>query len=413
MSISPRHVSRFSHEFQLACACCRVSPSEADRREVKRLLALVDVPTFVDLTVERHRIGSIVYAALGRLPPQDLPPGLMGPLLEESRQNAVKALRAQRTHVLLARWFAAAAIDWLPFKGMTTALRYYHDASTRQVNDLDIWVSAGSRSLAQATLRDHGFRVLDTNICSDLAARGTRHSEYLSNYYHEEQYYSPEFGLLELHWRLADNPFQFQLAPESILADGDTIEIGGTGVRVMNDIDLLLYLCEHGGRHGWSRMKWLADLPQVLSVRVWDWPKVLSRARQAGCYQSLIFGLALSQDLLGWCPPPQVREAIASSFRLRIARRLVGQTWDGPAAAKSLPFAKVVQLVLKELALKVLLTNTLRAALHQIRRYLLSPNDLRVMRIPDRWFGLYYLMRPFTFLVSRVKMAWNFGAPLR
>ena len=172
-------------------------------------------------------------------------------------------------------------------------------------------------------------------------------------------------------------------------------------LRVMRDMDLLLYLCEHGARHGWSRLKWLADLPRVLADRGWDWPTVLGGARQVGCNQSLILGLALCQDLFGWSPPPEVRKAIAQSRRLPLALRLIRKSWDAPAPAKSVPFAQVARIVLQELALNVLLTNTLRSVVHQIGRYLLSPNDLRVMRIPDRWFGLYYLMRPVLILARR------------
>lgn len=368
---------------------------------MRRLLSVVDVPAFIELVLTRHRIGSIVHAVLGKLPAQDLPPGLIGPLAEAARHNAVKALQAIRTHIMLARWFADAGIDWLPFKGTTLALRYYLDASVRQVNDLDIWVPADRLAQARAILREHGLQVLDANIHGDLAARGKRHSAYLAAYYHEEQHYSPEFGRLELHWRLADNPYQFRLAPAGILANADTIQVGGASVRVMSDMDLLMYLCEHGARHGWNRLKWLADLPRVLADRAWDWPTVLGRARQVGCYQSLILGLALCQDLFGWCPPPEVRKAIAQSRRLPLALRLIRKSWDAPALAKSVPFAQVARIVLQELALNVLLTNTPRSVVHQVWRYLLSPNDLRVMRIPDRWFGLYYLMRPALILARR------------
>ena len=100
MSISPCHPSRFSPEFQLACLCCRVAPTVEDLAQTRRLLAVVDVLAFVDLVLTRHRVDSIVFAALGNLPAQDLPPGLMGPLSEAARHNAVKALQATRTHIM-------------------------------------------------------------------------------------------------------------------------------------------------------------------------------------------------------------------------------------------------------------------------------------------------------------------------
>lgn len=381
--------------------CCRVELNDADKVEIRRLLQLIDVPTFLELVATRHRIGCIVHAALNKLPLQVVPPGLMEPLANAFRINAVKALKAQRVHVLLTRWFAAAAIEWFPFKGATLALRYYQDPSTRHVNDLDIWVSPRSLPLARAVLIDNGFSEVEANIHTELAARGERHAAYVAEYFHEEQHYSAEFGSLELHWRLADNPYQFNATPESLLAKADTIQIADAKIPVLNDVDLLLYLCDHGARHGWSRLKWLADLPRVLNNSAWDWPAVLDRARQAGCRQSLILGLALCRDLFGWQPPAVVDSEIAQSFRLLAALRLIRQCWAAPAGTKAQPIAQVAALVLRELALIIFLANGLRAVGYQIKRYLLSPNDVLFMKVPDRWFGLYYWVRPLTVAARR------------
>ena len=90
---------------------------------------------------------------------QDLPPGLMAPLSEAARHNAVKALQAKRTHVMLARWFADAGIDWLLFKGLSVSQRYYGDFALRQVNDLDIWVPEPKLLQARALLEARGFHL--------------------------------------------------------------------------------------------------------------------------------------------------------------------------------------------------------------------------------------------------------------
>lgn len=412
VSISPCDLSRFSPEFQLACVCCRVELNEADKVEIRRLIELIDVPTFLELVTTRHRIGSIVHAALSKLLLQTVPPGLMEPLASAFRINAVRALKAQRVHVLLTRWFAAAAIEWFPFKGATLALRYYQDPAARHVNDLDIWVSPSSLPLARAVLNDNGFKEQEANIHTELAARGARHSAYVAAYFHEEQHHSAEFGSLELHWRLADNPFQFKIAPESLLAKADTIRIGDAKIPVLNDVDLLLYLCDHGARHGWSRLKWLADLPRVLNSSAWDWPAVIDQARQAGCRQSLILGLALCRDLFDWHPPSVVVSEMARSFRLPAALGLMRQSWAAPAATKAQPMAQVAALVLREMAMSILLANGLRAVGYQIKRYLLSPNDLLFMKVPDRWFGLYYWVRPLTVAARRAGAKPNSANPL-
>jgi hypothetical protein len=355
------------------------------------------------LVVTRHRIGSLVHTVLRGLPAQDLPPRLMAPLSEAAKLNAVRVMQATRTHILLARWFAEAGVDWLPFKGITLAVRYYVDSSTRHANDLDIWVPADRLDRARAVLRDHGFREQDADTHGDLAARGKKHAAYLAAFYHEEQQFSPEFGALELHWRLADDPFQFRLAPEQVLANADRIQISGASVPVMCDVDLLLYLCGHGARHGWSRLKWLADLPRLLASRVWDWPQVLDRARHLGCHPSLLLGLALCRDLFGWQPSAEVATALVRSRRLPLALRLIRRTWDAPVPGTVLPLTHVAPRMLRESAFNALLTSNPRSVVYHSWRYLLSPNDLALLRLPDRWFSLYYLLRPALIIARRAR----------
>ena len=403
MSISPCQMSRFSPEFQLACLCCRVEPTAENQTEIRRLLGEVDVPAFVALVVTRHRIGSLVQSVLSGLPAQDLPPGLMAPLSEAATLNAVKVMQAMRAHALLARWFAEAGVDWLPFKGITLAVRYYVAPSARHANDLDIWVPAGQLDQARAVLHEHGFRELGAHIHGDLAARGKKHAAYLAAHYHEEQQYNPEFGKLELHWRLADDPFQFQLPADQILANADRLQLGGASLPVMCDVDLLLYLCNHGARHGWSRLKWLADLPRVLASRTWDWLQVMGRARQLGCHPSLLLGVALCRDLFAWQPPAEVGTAIARSWRLPLALRLMRSSWDAPVPGNEMPLAQAAPQVLRESAFNALLTSSPRSVAYQSWRYLLSPNDLRLLRLPDRWFGLYYPLRPALMIARRAR----------
>ncbi len=363
----------------------------------------MDVAAFLDLAIVRHRVGPLVHALLSSLPPGALPTGLLPPLAACARANAVKVLQAQRAHVLLSRWFAEAGLDWLPFKGITVALKYYADPSVRHVNDMDVWVPPSLLPQARDLLLGHGYQQLDGSLHGDLAARGPRHAAYLASYYHEEQLYSPELGHLELHWRLADNPFQFRLAPESLRKRAVPLRLGPAELQVMNDVDLLLYLCDHGARHGWARLKWLVDLPRVLDSRVWDWDDLFARASAARCHHSLLLGLALSAQHLGWRAPPEVQRLLDRSRTLPLAMWLVGRFWRAPAGDETLRFHQIAALVFRELGMSLLLTNSWRSVIHQINRYLLSPKDLQVLELPDRWFGAYYVLRPFLVLARRTR----------
>jgi hypothetical protein len=397
---------RFSLEFQLACACCRVKPSERDRAEMTRLLPLVDVPAFLELVITRHRIGPLVHAALSHLQLPAWPEGLLAPLAGETRHNAFKALRAIRTQVLLERWFREAQIPWLPFKGITVAQRYYGQVALRQVNDQDVWVPGSHLAAARAVLAGHNF---DHDIeigHSNLADRGPRHQAFLADYYFEELHRSDECGLIELHWELAETRSQFNVAPEEILRRADRLAIGGTSVPVMGHVDLLLYLCDHGSRHNWFRLKWLADLPQLLeqpNLR-WDWPDVLARARRAGCLRSLLSSLILAEDLFGWVPPPEVARAMRRDARLAVAvavaRAAMRSAPETVWSTDKTPLGWSIRIAASKLAL----ASSLRSVAHQMWRRSISPKDLELLPLPDGWFWLYRFARPLLFAWRRCRV---------
>lgn len=407
MSISPCQLSTFSPEFQLACFCCRVSPSTDDWAAIRRLLAQVDVPAFVELVVARHRIGPLAYNALKQLPAEVLPPGLMGPLAAEARSNAVKALRAVRAHVLLAGWFRAAGIEWLPFKGSTVAQRYYGDVSLRQVNDQDVWVPVDKLEQARAVLANHGYRWDPSTTFWDLAQRGSRHRQFLLRYFWEEQQVSEEHGRIELHWQLTDNPHMFRLQPAQLLSRADKLQLGGLTFPVMNTTDLLLYLCEHGGRHCWCRLKWLADLPRLLEQPEWNWPDVLARAREAGCLSSLLIGLSLVRDLFGWTPPPDLQRPMASMRFSKAFLDLVRTGLLAPGSWWARPGEMNTRWLLLSALSRLLLQQNWRATLNLLWRLSVSPKDLRVVVLPDSLFFLYQPLRPFLFVIRRIKAGQN------
>jgi hypothetical protein len=363
----------------------------------------VDGPAFLDLVLHRHRIGPLVLNALRQLPAGAVAPALLGALADAARANAVEAVRALRTHVLLHTWLGAAGIEWLPFKGITVALRYYGEISLRQVHDQDIWVPPAQLQAARAVLAARGFRRDTEHRPWDLAERGPNHARYLLETFFEEQHHSREHGFVELHWQLTGNRHQFNIGPPELLRRADRLDVGGRSLPVMNSVDLLLYLCEHGGRHGWYRLKWLADLPNLLEAESWHWPEVLQRARGAGCLPALLLGLLLANELFAWPLPAEVAAALRGRADLRWVAGRVRLALQAPGSLWAVPAMPLVWH-LRFIASSLLLCGNLRALALQLWRRTLSPKDLAVLALPDRWFWVYRLLHP-VLLVWRQRRA--------
>jgi hypothetical protein len=86
---------------------------------------------------------------------------------------------------------------------------------------------------------------------------------------------------------------------------------------------LLLLLCIHGGKHGWGKLIWLADVAELLASKPhMDWEHVLDHARRAGGSRMLLLGVVLAHRLLGAAIPTQLEQPLACD-------RTVKQIADG------------------------------------------------------------------------------------
>jgi hypothetical protein len=163
---------------------------------------------------------------------------------------------------------------------------------------------------------------------------------------------------------------------------------------MMASVPLLLFLSEHGTRHGWCRLKWLADLPQLLEGREWDWPAVLAKAREANALGSLLTALALAERLFGWAVPHELRTFMRSGRLLEWRLSAVHRLLEGPeawfAGSTSLP----IVMKLRQVGVRVSCAGSLAAFWGELRFNLLSPHDVRLIALPDALFFLYPLMRP-------------------
>ncbi|CAD5372617.1 conserved hypothetical protein [Rubrivivax sp. A210] len=402
MKHSPHKPQGPTPEFELACLCCRAEVGENDLASIAALLRRLDVRSFLELVIERHRIGPLVHAVLARLPARDLPAGLMPSLAEVARGNAVRYLGARRAHILLARWFDQAGIAWMPLKGLSLAERCYADPAQRHVNDLDVWVPAADLGRARQLLLSRGFCAEPGDGHWRMAQRGPRHLRFLMDYFHEERLVSADLGVLELHWRLTDTPDRFALGPQDMLTRASHVGRDGHRLGVLDDTDQLLYLCEHGGRHGWCRLKWLADLPRLLA-QPWDWAQVLARARELRCERQLLLGCALCEALFAWAPDPAVRARLRRAGSLPLLAGLVQQTLQVPIGYHESGARVSLAWLVRDFTRSLLLSGSPAALATQVWRRALSPHDMLACPVPDRWFALYYLLRPLLFMKRRLR----------
>lgn len=175
-----------------------------------------------------------------------------------------------------------AGIPAVVLKGTPLALLAYDTVHTKHAKDIDLAVSSDDRTAMGMVLTEAGYLGTGTPNGKD-----------------EPWYHTRKRIQVELHVALVDHPSWLPgLVPGPDLPRQWVGE--GRGVPTLVSGDLFAYLCVHGSTHGWSRLKWLADVAALLSCRTPDEIVGLYKHASAqGAERHVAAALLLCSDLLG------------------------------------------------------------------------------------------------------------------
>lgn len=249
-------------DFRLTAACCRWPPS-ADRDATIRAAGehVRDWDRFLRI-VRRHRVEGLVHAGL-RSAGIAVPDQVMDALCESARAIARTNLRHAQEAVRLQRQFDGANMPILFLKGVSLGALAYGGQGVKHATDIDVLIDrADTADAVCAQLAQAGYRrLMPPATFSDRQFRAWVGRARESKFRHDAKRIS-----LDLHWRISEN--RTVLAGISPASSCQTAEVFQGGViRTLNTEALFSYLCVHGARHGWFRLKWLADLAALLATK--------------------------------------------------------------------------------------------------------------------------------------------------
>lgn len=290
----------------------------------------VDWQRFIMLA-NRHRVGPLALRSLISSG-LELPEGLAGQL-EKARATAVFAEMTIATEFIrLQQILCSDGIDPILLKGPGLSLRAFGELGLRTYRDLDLLIDEEAVATASALLISAGYELLEP--------RSENGPDALWCKVHKDALFrNRETGLaVELHWRLFDN--------RSLMAERELpapVELGLPPLETALVLPLeaeLPYLCIHGALHGWSRLRWLADVNALIHSASEEF--LLGSARKTPAVaQSLI----LCRELLGASFAPAVNQLLDGSLRGRWLAKLA---WaeilrSGTRELESVPFGSTVK----------------------------------------------------------------------
>lgn len=297
----------------------------------------------------------------------------------------------------LIRFFEKASIRCLSVKGPAMVLELYGILGLRSCHDLDLLVEKSQVDRATELLQRDGWQWHEQQTLT--TPKRLAESKHTQNHYlfRKGELY------LELHWRLL--PWRCD-AFEALWTNRRKVTLGGAQVPVPGKVDQMYLQVVHNTRHGYHRLKWLADMLQMVCGSAGEMDILWRRMEKDDQQLMLLMAMLLLQRL----PMLEVPEAVFGGYRFsRKEQGVLAET--GRQGDKLLCKA---QRLTDELLSLMEGTGDREASpayyhyFHQLphplnQKYLPQRLLLRLrprvwlwqwVDLPDGWYWLYWILRP-------------------
>ena len=388
---------RLTREFNLFCLALRQPQDAASIAALRRELA--EGPDW-DCIVEgarRHRVESLLLAGLQACRSPDLPARVVAETHREALAAARRSLGQIREIARLTRLFSQSEIRVMALKGVVLSAQLYGDPALRNPRDIDLLVDPDRFSDAEALLTEAGYRRSGPRLSPRQAVAYRR-------WIKDAGYIHAATGILvELHHRLSDNPALIACNFSELWEARQEVDIAGAVVATLPRRFVALYLCAHGAAHCWEELRWLADFAAALQE-----PDIaeaaITAARSAGLEAPMLHALMLAHDWLGAPVGAQHLDQARADRRVRHLHRILSHFYAGALWCRTPPRASLAGFLRYSLWLRCYaysLKPEWAYWRHQAMREFVTPADWQTLRLPDRLFWVFPLIRPIGWLVRR------------
>ncbi len=368
-------------EHELLLKSARAAIEEKPPAGVRRLIEKgVDAGALVE-AARHHGVTALLYKGLYAAP-EAVPEGLMNTLRAAFHAGAVRSRLHLRELIALAEAFAAEGVPLIPLKGPALAAEAYGDVALRAAGDLDVLVPHAEVPRARRLLLARGYT---THI-----ARADEEAKHLRTQLGYE--FAKGSLCVEVHWAFLPRTLAFRLDPEQAWRRAVTTEIEGVSMQTLSFEDRMLFLCAHGAKHGWDRLKWICDVAALLRPCTdADARRLLRHAVLLQSRRPLLLGCALAEELLGASLPPALAEAVrrdraVPKLSAHVRRHLFKESAREDEAHHRAFFL---------LATRERWRDRLPYAAHLVRLAVTpTARDRAFLPLPRRLGALYYLVRP-------------------
>jgi hypothetical protein len=302
-------LSHFPKELTLLLSLINMEKGESVLSNNKEWLGDIDWDRFLKLAWH-HRVYPVLYSKLQKIKEACIPQHIIETLRKDYQKNTFQMLQLSAEMENICKRFSDSNIRTLNLKGPVLAADLYGDISLRTSGDLDILIPIHDLDHAEELLGRLGY-VKDEYIQTVLNDWKWRH-------HHFTFFHSQKRIKLEIHWRLGPGPGK-EPGFNELWGRKRISTITSNPTYYLGREDLFLFLVSHGARHGWSRLRWLTDIDQILKQNL-DLANLLLLLKKNQLLHIGAQALILTSQLLHTTLTAEMKSILVEKRGMRLAQ---------------------------------------------------------------------------------------------
>jgi hypothetical protein len=351
--------------------------------------ATIDLPMLLSRAAE-HGIEGMVLSRLLNADTTYLNPHQQAIAKNRRALYADWCIKNINATVDICRLLFRAKIPYLLMKGLSVTRLLYPSANDRTAADVDILIRLEDLYAVERLLLTSDYEAVAGEYTIPQHARDAytvlqKDKTFLDRRNHTA---------IEVHWRLAESARLFDICTERLLALAKTWKFRGVDLPVMDDKLNIIFLCCHGARDRWSKLKCVVDIERFLMLENGDRIiPTLERADTIGLGRLAASSFRAIAILYGIFLPETINAAIdARKSDFLVSEILAGVTQSDRKIKSS---AGMVWFDMKRWAFHLRLKSDMHYRLSALFHLIVRPEDVSILRLSRRWMPVYVIVGPF------------------
>lgn len=299
-----------------------------------------------------------------------------------------KTLFFKREILSISAKFSELNIPSLVLKGVPLNELLYGNNLKRRSLDIDFYVPQKDAKKADELLVSLGY-VRDS---PNYPLNNKQFNALVTNFDQFRYWHPTKKCCVELHWRLFDNPYLFNLSFEEIWETRRTFKINNTELYTLGSTYELIYLSLHGAHHQWDILLWMIDLkyylPLLSSSQVQE---LINLSKKYNLIDAVVLGFYMSEQLVNAVIPQEIKNCYNPKVEKLAKESLLflEDQFEGKKALKGL-------LIMKY---KVNIAPSFKGKMfHLVLNYPLYQHQYKFLATPNRLIQMIF--RPITWLLK-------------